>query len=131
MDITCANPRAKWRKAETDAQIFKTENDDPRPKYYVLEMFPYPPGRIHMGYVRNYPWAMRRALSARARRVPVQSRHLNGSWRVSGISSIEGCFGDWLIQLFNDRRTLSCNSDGDISTWKSCRFQVRHKKPRE
>ncbi len=44
----------KWQKVWDKAGLFKAERDDSRAKYYVLEMFPYPSGRIHIGHTRNY-----------------------------------------------------------------------------
>ncbi len=97
----------KWQSAWEDAQSFKATPDE-REKYYVLEMFPYPSGRIHMGHVRNYTMGdvVARYKSAAGYNV----LHPMG-WDAFGMPAENAAMeknvhpGDWTYQNIADMRT--------------------------
>ncbi len=122
------NPReieAKWQQIWDAEKTFATKNDDPRQKYYVLEMFPYPSGRIHMGHVRNY--AMGDVVARFKRAKGMNVLHPMG-WDAFGMPAENAAMqnkvhpGDWTYQNIASMRSqlksmgLSIDWDREIAT---------------
>ena len=57
----------KWQKTWADTELYKTDEDPAKPKKFVMEMFPYPSGDLHMGHARNYTIGDAMARQARMR----------------------------------------------------------------
>ncbi len=117
----------KWRKVWDEKKLFKTRNDDPRPKYYVLEMFPYPSGRIHMGHVRNYAMGDVVARYKRARgfnvlhpmgwdafgmpaeNAAMQNRTHPATWTYANIATMKAQLKSMGLSLDWDREIATCD----------------------
>ncbi|MBR3786278.1 MAG: leucine--tRNA ligase [Firmicutes bacterium] len=119
----------KWQKYWEDHNVFKTVEDETKKKYYVLEMFPYPSGKLHMGHVRNYSIGdvIARCLKMQGYNVlhpmgfdsfglPAENAAIQrgvepGKWTWSNIAEMEeqlkqlGLSYDW------DREVQTCNPD--------------------
>ncbi len=126
------NPRTaepKWQKAWEEGKLFETKNDDPRDKYYVLEMFPYPSGRIHMGHVRNYTMGDVVARYKRAKgfnvlhpmgwdafgmpaeNAAMQNKTHPGKWTYANIDTMRGQLKSMGLSLDWSREFATCHVD--------------------
>lgn len=133
------NPReieAKWQRIWDSEKTFATHNDDPRPKYYVLEMFPYPSGRIHMGHVRNY--AMGDVVARFQRAKGMNVLHPMG-WDAFGMPAENAAMqnkvhpADWTYQNISSMRSqlklmgLSIDWDREIATCDPAYYKHQQK----